>query len=175
MSSNVLTQDYRTFTVKYNHLACSDTPPISARRRMVYFLSYPETEWQISCPTPGQSDSSFHGLGLHGLPHNVPRGSTSYYTFYAVLFKFYSSAVLRLILFMLLWGILSTPCTPGWASSTAVCWRVILTLPVEPRDRWFICWVRGPIMPAGWMDMVWSMVGVITAPCGQEESQHATC
>lgn len=33
-----------------------------------------------------------------------------------------------------------------------------------PRDRWFICWVMGPIMLAGCMDMVWSMAGVITAP-----------
>lgn len=40
----------------------------------------------------------------------------------------------------------------------------ILTLPVVPRDRWFICWVIGPIMLAGCMDIVWSMAGVITAP-----------
>lgn len=41
---------------------------------------------------------------------------------------------------------------------------IVLTLPVVPRDRWFICCVIGPIMLAGCMDMVWSMVGVITAP-----------
>lgn len=40
----------------------------------------------------------------------------------------------------------------------------VLTLPVVPRDRWFICWVIGPIMLAGCMDIVWSMAGVITAP-----------
>jgi len=39
-----------------------------------------------------------------------------------------------------------------------------LTVPVVPRDMWFICWVRGAIMLAGCMEMVWSMVGVITAP-----------
>lgn len=33
-----------------------------------------------------------------------------------------------------------------------------------PRDRWFICWVIGPIMLAGCMDIVWSIAGVITAP-----------
>ena len=41
-----------------------------------------------------------------------------------------------------------------------------LTVPVLPRDRWLSCWVRGPIMAAGWMDRVWSMVGVRTVPCG---------
>lgn len=41
---------------------------------------------------------------------------------------------------------------------------IVLTLPVVPRDRWFICCVIGPIMLAGCMDIVWSMVGVITAP-----------
>ena len=46
--------------------------------------------------------------------------------------------------------------------------RIILTLPVVPRDRWFICWVRGPIMLAGCMDIVWSMAGVITAPWRKE-------
>lgn len=43
-----------------------------------------------------------------------------------------------------------------------------LTLPVVPRDRWFICWVIGPIMLAGCMDIVWSMAGVITAPWWNE-------
>lgn len=39
-------------------------------------------------------------------------------------------------------------------------------MPVVPRDRWFICWVRGAITPEGWMDKLGSMVaaGVITAP-----------
>lgn len=40
-----------------------------------------------------------------------------------------------------------------------------LTVPVVPKERWFICWVRGPIMLAGCIDIVWSIVGVITAPC----------
>lgn len=41
-----------------------------------------------------------------------------------------------------------------------------LTVPAVPRDRWFICWVRGAITPEGWMDKLGSMVaaGVITAP-----------
>lgn len=57
---------------------------------------------------------------------------------------------------------------------------IVLTLPVVPRDRWFICCVIGPIMLAGCMDIVWSMVGVITAPwwrrrehvSGQGDSIH---
>lgn len=45
-----------------------------------------------------------------------------------------------------------------------------LTVPVVPNERWFICCVRGPIMFAGCMDMGWSRVGVITAPC--KDTQH---
>lgn len=40
----------------------------------------------------------------------------------------------------------------------------VLTVPVLPRDRWLSCWVMGPIMEVGWMDMAWSMVGVRTVP-----------
>lgn len=47
----------------------------------------------------------------------------------------------------------------------------VLTLPVVPRDRWFICWVIGPIMLAGCMDIVWSMAGVITAPWWNEKKK----
>lgn len=39
-----------------------------------------------------------------------------------------------------------------------------LTVPAVPRERWFICCVRGPTMFVGCIDMGWSMVGVITAP-----------
>lgn len=55
--------------------------------------------------------------------------------------------------------------------------RGVLTLPVVPRDRWFICWVRGPIMLAGCMDIVWSMAGVITAPWWNEgkEKEMVRC
>lgn len=49
-------------------------------------------------------------------------------------------------------------------SMTKLITCIVLTLPVVPRDRWFICCVIGPIMLAGCMDIVWSMVGVITAP-----------
>lgn len=49
-------------------------------------------------------------------------------------------------------------------SVTELITSVVLTLPVVPRDRWFICCVIGPIMLAGCMDIVWSMVGVMTAP-----------
>lgn len=44
-------------------------------------------------------------------------------------------------------------------------WRW-LTVPVVPRDRWFICWVRGAMTVEGWMDKLGSMAaaGVITAP-----------
>lgn len=38
-------------------------------------------------------------------------------------------------------------------------------MPVLPRDRWLSCWVRGPIIEVGWMDMAWSIVGVRTVPC----------
>lgn len=41
----------------------------------------------------------------------------------------------------------------------------VLTVPVLPRDRWLSCWVRGPIIEVGWMDMAWSIVGVRTVPC----------
>lgn len=40
----------------------------------------------------------------------------------------------------------------------------VLTVPVLPRDRWLSCWVMGPIMEVGWIDMAWSMVGVRTVP-----------
>lgn len=34
-------------------------------------------------------------------------------------------------------------------------------------ERWLSCWVRGPIMEVGWMDMVCSRPGVRTVPCGR--------
>lgn len=48
-------------------------------------------------------------------------------------------------------------------------WRrysVRLTVPVVPRDMWFICWVRGAITLEGWRDKLGSIAaaGVITAP-----------
>ncbi len=49
-----------------------------------------------------------------------------------------------------------------------------LTVPEVPMDRWFICWVRGPIMLAGCMEMVWSMAGVITAPYTHVQTQTHT-
>lgn len=52
---------------------------------------------------------------------------------------------------------------PSWVDQHSFS-QWILTLPVVPRDRWFICWVIGPIMLAGCMDIEWSMAGVITAP-----------
>lgn len=42
-----------------------------------------------------------------------------------------------------------------------------LTVPLLPMDRWLSCCVRGPIMEAGWMDMVCSIPDVRTAPCGK--------
>lgn len=30
-----------------------------------------------------------------------------------------------------------------------VCVRMVLTVPVLPRDRWLSCWVIGPIMDVG--------------------------
>lgn len=41
----------------------------------------------------------------------------------------------------------------------------VLTVPALLRDRWPSCWVRGPIMEVGWMEMAWSMAGVSTVPC----------
>lgn len=39
-----------------------------------------------------------------------------------------------------------------------------LTVPLLPIERWLSCCVRGPIIEVGWMDMVWSIPGVRTAP-----------
>lgn len=47
-------------------------------------------------------------------------------------------------------------------------------MPVVPRDRWFICWVRGAITPEGWMDKLGSIVaaGVITAPWSKKRDRQ---
>lgn len=48
-----------------------------------------------------------------------------------------------------------------------------LTVPVVPRDRWFICWVSGAITLEGWRDKLGSMAaaGVITAPWGRQQGR----
>lgn len=59
---------------------------------------------------------------------------------------------------------------PGRTESVASHWwnprkqTLPLTVPAVPKERWFICCVRGPIMFAGCIDIGWSIVGVITAP-----------
>ena len=44
---------------------------------------------------------------------------------------------------------------------------MVLTVPLLPMDMWPSCCASGPIIEVGWMDMVWSMPGVNTAPYGE--------
>lgn len=50
--------------------------------------------------------------------------------------------------------------------------RVLLTVPLLPMERWLSCWVRGPIMEVGWMDMPWSIPEVMTAPWWERERER---
>lgn len=58
---------------------------------------------------------------------------------------------------------------PGLSHSQILC--TVLTVPLLPIERWLSCCVRGPIIDAGWMDMVWSIPGVRTAPYGGEHQE----
>lgn len=51
-----------------------------------------------------------------------------------------------------------------------------LTVPVVPRDRWFICWARGAMTLEGWRDKLGSMAaaGAMTAPWGLGKEGHTT-
>lgn len=51
----------------------------------------------------------------------------------------------------------------------------MLTVPLLPIERWLNCCVRGPIIEVGWMDMVWSIPEVKTAPCGNTDNDVSSC
>lgn len=55
----------------------------------------------------------------------------------------------------------------NYHKSALIIWT-ILTVPLLPMERWLSCCVRGPIIEVGWIDMVWSIPGVRTAPFGKE-------